>query len=276
MGRPAHGADRAVLQRDHRPRRRDRAATLDLPDRTPRSLGHGRARPARAGRPRHSGPGPDPCLGPVDQDRQPLRARPAHRSADPPGDRTSGPRRRRPRRPCLAHPAVLRRQPDASGADQRGRYVGCDHLRPARLPHRLPAAALRGAFHAAFTAGHAGLPGQFRGDGLGRDGDRPSPAGGVRTPQLHGLRGPAGPAPTGLPARRALRRHATGRPRARSVGRVGPWRLTGARLQPERRGAVRGGAESLPLAPRAALPGAALGLCRGCRPGERQARLARA
>ena len=60
-------------------------------------------------------------------------------------------------------------------AHSRSRHVGRDHARPADVPHRASQAALRRAVHSAFAAGHDGLSGQFRRDGLGRDGDRPGP-----------------------------------------------------------------------------------------------------
>ncbi len=46
-------------------------------------------------------------------------------------------------------------RPDAEPV--RCRHVGCHDLRPARLPHTIPSAAVRRHVHAALAAGHAGV-----------------------------------------------------------------------------------------------------------------------
>ena len=107
---------------------------------------------------------------------------------------------------------------------------------------RLPQPQLRGALHATVDEGLDRLSRQFRHVQLGRRRRRSGAAGGDRQSGLSGVHGQADP---------ARRRHDQLRVEA------------GAGLQRELRRAVRGDDAAVPLAPRPAVPAAAVGLCGG-------------
>ena len=196
--------------------------------------------------------------GAADQAGRTVRARSPHRRADRAGHRSGGAAGRRRGRPQRADPAQVRPVVRAAAPD-RARHVGRHHARPAGLPHRLPAPALRRPLHAAVDHRLADLPGQFRRLQLGRRGGRPAAPGRLHHAGLPGVRLDAGRAPRRQGLAGAGRRRAEGRP---------------AGAERKLRRAVRGAHASVRVAARHPVPGAALGLRRRRRPRQRQDRLA--
>ena len=141
----------------------------------------------------------------------------------------------------------------AAAAD-RGEHVGHDAVRPARLPHRVPPVPLRGPLHAAFARRHDRLSREFRHVQLGQRRGRSRTADHVRHADLSGLH---------LAARPRRRYAAQGR---REGERAGP--------QPQRGRGLRRLYGAVPEPARHSLPGAAMGLCRRRRSGDRHDGLA--
>ena len=174
--------------------------------------------------------------------------------------RPSGPCRRARRRGDHVAPtqpfSELTFRPAAE--PHRRRHVGRHDLRPARLPHPVPSAALRGHVHAAVAAGDAGLPGQSRHVRMGRHRGRSGAPDRHRQPDRHAVRLEA--------ASRA----------ARTIPPA-PERCAPARQRDRRaadvRHALRRRAAPVPVADRPALPAAALGLHGRDRPEDEEDRL---
>ncbi len=97
----------------------------------------------------------------------------------------------------FAHAAVLRTQLPAAREPARVADVGRDDVRPTRLPHRVPPAALRRSVHAAFDAGNPGVPGRSRHVRVGRHRGGPGAPDRHRQPDGRAVRFEADPARRG-------------------------------------------------------------------------------